>query len=80
MESVLKHTAHSGYVVVSHDDVEVVVLTRLLADQRVHTPAPVQPDSNVAVIEPAENLHHIASIHRHDSQATTLQTLKRAVS
>ena len=52
-------------MVILNYEVEVLMLTGLLADQGVHTPAPVQPDGDLALAQPPENLDDVGLGHRH---------------
>ena len=66
-----KNIGHARHVVIAHDEVEILMLTRLLADQGVHTAAPVQPDSNLALAQPLENLDDVGLRHRHRHRHAT---------
>jgi hypothetical protein len=61
----VENIGHARHVVILNDEVEVLMLTRLLADQGVHTPAPVQPDGDLALAQPPENLDDVDLGHRH---------------
>jgi hypothetical protein len=61
----VENIEHARHVVILNDDVEVLMLTGLLADQGVHTPAPVQPDGNLALAQPVEDLDDVGLGHRH---------------
>jgi hypothetical protein len=61
----VENIGHARHLIVSHDEVEILVVTRLLADQRVHAPAPVQPAGNLALAQPLENLDDVGLAHPH---------------
>jgi hypothetical protein len=45
------------------DQVEVLVLARLLAEERVHSPAAVHPEAHACGSQAIEYLHYIGSVH-----------------
>jgi hypothetical protein len=46
---VVENIGHATHAVISHDEVEVLVLAGLLADQSVYFPATVEPDGHTGV-------------------------------
>ena len=48
----------------SDDDVQVVVLARLLAEQGIDAPASVEPDLDVGAFERVHELHDVRGRHR----------------
>src|SRR3712207_5614006 len=46
-----------------NDDIQVIMGPRLPADQRVDSPAPIQPDPDAGCFQPADDLKNIARLH-----------------
>jgi hypothetical protein len=53
------------HVIDADDDVEVVVVARLLLEERVHAPASVDPDLDVGVLQRLDDVDNVLSPHRH---------------
>ena len=58
-----KHSAEQRHIRASDDEIEIVVLARLLAEQRVDAPTPVEPDLDP--IQPVEQPDDVLGAHRH---------------
>ena len=68
---VREHFPHPGLTGIPHDEVEVLVFARLLADQGVYTPAAVQPYIDRCSSEPPKDLDDIGRGHSgHTAQRT----------
>lgn len=74
-ESVLAEgVPHPRHVIVSDDQVEVLVRPRLLADQRVHAPATIEPDGHIGISEPSDNLDDVGFGERHAANVARVES------
>jgi UDP-N-acetylenolpyruvoylglucosamine reductase len=68
----IQDIGRASHVVISHDEVEVLVVTRLLAHQRVYTPPTEEPHVHVGCSQPPDDLENVVCRHHRKGNVADL--------